>query len=273
MKNLEMFCTSMEPKHYEFIKKAGYVPCALGEKDFQKGWLRDNTNINISSKNKNYAELTFHYWFWKNYLSKCDSKWIGFCHYRKFWTQKKHKSSKINIDNLSSIILKEVPKEFESYDVILGEPFYVNQRKIMKFLKKGLRIILEKPSRLFNSDERTIKFHFDLMHGRNNLKKAIEFLDNENREDFYNYVNTKVYFHPFNMYMCKSKKMINDYYQTLFMWLEKCETFFSQKNLKGYDLIRIYAFLAERFTSYWFTKNAKFKTMNISFYYIRNDLI
>ena len=49
MKNLEMFCTSMEPKHYEFIKKAGYVPCALGEKDFQKGWLRDNTNINISS--------------------------------------------------------------------------------------------------------------------------------------------------------------------------------------------------------------------------------
>ena len=41
-------------------------------------------------------------------------------------------------------------------------------------LKKGLRIILEKPSRLFNSDERTIKFQFDLMHGRNNLKKAIE---------------------------------------------------------------------------------------------------
>ena len=143
----------------------------------------------------------------------------------------------------------------------------------MKFLKKGLRIILEKPSRLFNSDERTIKFHFDLMHGKNNLEKAIEFLDNENREDFYNYVNRKVYFHPFNMYICKSKKMINDYYQTLFMWLEKCETFFSQKNLKGYDLIRIYAFLAERFTSYWFTKNAKYKTMNISFYDIRNDLI
>ena len=70
MKNLEMFCTSMEPNHYEFIKKAGYVPSALGDKDFQKGWLRDNTHINISGKNKNYAELTFHYWFWKNYLTK-----------------------------------------------------------------------------------------------------------------------------------------------------------------------------------------------------------
>ena len=105
--------------------KAGYIPSALGDKDFQKGWLRDNTNINISSKNKNYAELTFHYWFWKNYLSKCESKWIGFCHYRKFWTKKIYKSSEINIEKLSSIILKEIPKEFEQYDVILGEPHFM----------------------------------------------------------------------------------------------------------------------------------------------------
>ena len=66
--------------------------------------------------------------------------------------------------------------------------------------------------------------------------------------------------------------MINEYYQTLFNWLENCETFFSTKDLKGYDLTRIYAFLAERFASYWFTKNAKYKTMNISFYDIRNDI-
>ena len=110
------------------------------------------------------------------------------------------------------------------------------------------------------------------MHGKNNLEKAIEFLDDKNREDFNNYVNRKVFFHPYNMYICKSKKLINSYYQTLFTWLEKCETFFSKKDLYGYDLTRIYAFLAERFTSYWFTKNAKYKIMNISFYEIRNDI-
>ena len=66
--------------------------------------------------------------------------------------------------------------------------------------------------------------------------------------------------------------MLNDYYKTLFTWLENCESFFLNKDLKGYDLERIYAFLAERFTSYWFTKNAKYKTMNISFYDIRNDI-
>ena len=271
MKNLQMFCTSLEPQHYEFIKELGYTPAALGEKTFQDGWLRDNSKENISKKNNNYAELTFHYWFWKNYLKECNSKWIGFCHYRKFWTKKKHKDSDINIKNLSSLVLKDIPAELQKYEVILGDPFYVNEQKTMKFFKKGFRTILEKPSLLFNSNERTIKFHFDIMHGKNNLEKAIEFLDEKNKKDFYNYVNSKVYFHPFNMYICQSKDMLDEYYQILFNWLEKCETFFSEKNLHGYDLTRIYAFLAERFTSYWFTKNAKYKTMNISFYDIRNN--
>ena len=50
MKNLQMFCTSLEPKHYEIIKGLGYTPAALGEKDFQDGWLRDNSKQNISKK-------------------------------------------------------------------------------------------------------------------------------------------------------------------------------------------------------------------------------
>ena len=40
-----------------------------------------------------------------------------------------------------------------------------------------------------------------------NGRMLIEFLDNENRKDFYDYVNRKVYFHPFNMFICKSKEM------------------------------------------------------------------
>ena len=48
MKNLKMFCTSLEPRHYEFIKELGYIPAAVGEKNFQDGWLRDNSKENIS---------------------------------------------------------------------------------------------------------------------------------------------------------------------------------------------------------------------------------
>ena len=51
MKNLKMFCVSLEPSHYNFIKNLGYVPVGLGNKDFDANWFRDTSGINISNKN------------------------------------------------------------------------------------------------------------------------------------------------------------------------------------------------------------------------------
>ena len=65
MKNLNMFCLTLEPNHYKFIKELGYTPVGLGEKLFNKDWLTDKTGENISQKNKNYGEYTYHYWLWK----------------------------------------------------------------------------------------------------------------------------------------------------------------------------------------------------------------
>ena len=45
-----MFCTTLEPTHYEFIKKLGYIPVGLGEKNFAGEWIRDNTGKNILLK-------------------------------------------------------------------------------------------------------------------------------------------------------------------------------------------------------------------------------
>ena len=272
MKNVDMFCISLEPSHLNFIKKLGYIPVGLGDKNFQEDWFRDNTGNNISSKNKNYGEYTFHYWVWKNYMEQLSSKWIGFCQYRKFWTTKNFENTKINIGTLPNIVLNQIPKEYENYDVILGEPFFINKRKTMKFLKKGFNLVLKNPKVLFNQKLRNIKFHFDLMHGENNLYKAINLLDNENKKDFKNYVDTMQYFHPQNMFICKSKNLLQKYYETIFPWLESCEKIFPRENLKGYDLTRIYGFLAERFLSYWFQKNANCKTMDITFYDIRDDI-
>ena len=36
-------------------------------------------------------------------------------------------------------------------------------------------MILKKPSILFDKNSRNLKFHFDLMHGENNLKKQSSF--------------------------------------------------------------------------------------------------
>ena len=271
MKNLRMFCLSLEPNHYEFIKELGYIPVGLGEKQFNEDWFSDKSGINISKKNKYYGEYTYHYWIWKNYIDKMEDGWIGFCQYRKFWSLKQYKNEDINFNNLNSKVLKEIPKEFDEYESILGIPFFVNQFKPMKFIKKGFKIFIKNPFLFFNKKKRNINFHFDLMHGENNLKNAINLLDEKNRNDFRKFVNTQVSFNPQNMFICKSKQKLKSYYEDLFPWLEKCETLFGFENLKEYGKIRIYGFLAERFMSYWFQKNSKYITMPIIFYDIKKD--
>ena len=109
MKNLNMYCLCLEPKHYDFIKNLGYVPVGLGEKKFNKDWLTDKSGINISEKNKYYSEYTFHYWLWKNYLDKIDSKWIGFCQYKKFWSFNRYKNVELNINSINNQVLKQIP--------------------------------------------------------------------------------------------------------------------------------------------------------------------
>ena len=272
MNNLKMFCLTLEPKHYKFIKNLGYTPVGLGEKDFDDGWFSDKSGKNISKKNKNYGEYTYHYWIWKNYLDKLDDTWIGFCQYRKFWSLEKNKTENINFNSLNSQILKEIPSKFDRYDSILGQPMFVNQWKLMKFIKKGLKIIIKKPLVIINKKRRNLNFHFDLMHGENNLNKAINQLDKVNQKDFKKFVNTEVSFNPHNMFICKSKNILKNYYEDLFPWLEKCEKLFGFENLMGFGKIRIYGFLAERFMSYWFQKNTKYTTIPIIFYDIRKDI-
>jgi len=173
---------------------------------------------------------------------------------------------------LKDKVLKKIPDNFSKYDSILIKPMYINQWKPMKFLKKGLSIVLKKPTVLFNKNKRNLRFHFDLMHGENNLSKAIDLLDSNNKEDFKNFVNKNVSFNPQNMFICKSKSILKKYYEDLFPWLERCEELFGFENLKGFGKIRIYGFLAERFMSYWFQKNTKYTEISMIFYDIRNEL-
>ncbi len=271
MNNVKMFCITLEPSHLNFIKSLNYIPVGLGEKKFSSEFMSDRDGDNISKKNKNYGEYTFHYWLWKNHLENIDQNWIGFCQYRKFWSLTFTPNNELNINNLQSKVLKEIPNELNEFDVILGDPFFVNKRKIMKFLKKGFPLVFSNPNVLFSKKARNIKFHFDLMHGRNNLDKAIDLLNHENKNDFRKFVNSEVSFNPHNMFICKSKKLLKSYYNEIFPWLENCEKLFGFKNLRGYGMQRIYGFLAERFLSYWFKKNTKYKELPILFHDINNN--
>ena len=259
-----MYCITINNDHYEKIKSFGYIPVGLGKDIISTKFKTDKNGENISHKNPYYGEYSFHFWLWKNELQFFKEKeWIGFCQYRKYWSLNEQKNYK-DLNELNNFTIKEIPKNFESCEVILGKPLYINQLKLSKFLKKNISKIIKNPSLLFDKKKRNIKFHFDLMHGEGNLDKAISLLDDSDRKDFNKFVNEEVSFNPHNMFMCNSKKILIKYYETVFPWLKKCESIFGF-NLKGYGQQRIYGFLAERFMSYWFCKYTKFKVMPIIF--------
>ena len=252
MQNATIFCLCLHNKVLPIIKKLEYIPVGLGSDNYSKEWLKDNTLENISFKNKHYGEYTFHYWFWKNMLPKIeDNHWIGFCAYRDYWGNKKKITQESKIED---IVIKEIPNEWEKFDTIVGDNKHINNLKLSKFLKHGITSLIRNPSALIKS-RRNIRFHFDMWHGNGNLDKAIDVLDDKNREDFRKYIRQNISFFKGNMFFCRSKNIINNYYESLFPWLEKCEKIFGF-NLSGYEQ-RIYAFLAERYLSYWFSKYTK----------------
>ena len=171
----------------------------------------------------------------------------------------------LTLELLNERVIKNIPSRYDENESIIGNPFFVNQFRFSKFIKRNLKKMILNPSLIFQKKKRTIKFHFDKMHGLGNLDKAIELLEFEERNDFTEFVNTNVSFNPQNMLICKSKSFLTSYYNSIFPWLTRCEKIFGFEDLKGYGLQRIYAFLAERYMSYWFQKYTKFKLMPIAF--------
>ncbi len=267
MKKAKIYCLCLEDNLLNKVKNLHYLPVGLGANNFSDGWLSDKSGINISNKNSYYGEYTFHYWLWKNHLDNIsDDEWIGFCTYRRFWQNKNNiLEEKFQFQNS---VLNHIPKEWDKYQVILANKISIDGIKWMKVLKYGKKALLMNPGAIFKKN-RSIKFQFDMFHGNGIMDKAIDLLDDENRNDFKKFVNTETSFNQCNMFICKSKNIMKEYYKTLFTWLEKCEDLFGFE-LKGYGKVRIYAFLAERFLPYWFNKNTKVKEWPIFFYDLRN---
>tara|TARA_B110001454_G_scaffold189492_1_gene188125 strand:- start:527 stop:862 length:336 start_codon:yes stop_codon:yes gene_type:complete len=109
-----------------------------------------------------------------------------------------------------------------------------------------------------------------MFHGNGILDQAITLLNENDRSDFKKYVTTKTSYNQGNMFICKSKKIINSYYETLFEWLSNCEKVFGF-DLHGYGKIRVYAFLAERFLPYWFNKYTKSMEWPIIFHDLNSE--
>lgn len=113
--SLSMNIFVISHKDYRMPTDEIYKPLQVGFGRDIKGFARDNTGDNISSKNKNYCELTGLYWAWKN--SNADIK--GLVHYRRLFTNGmnpfgtlEHKYSKL-LDN------KTLSEIMDNYDMVL----------------------------------------------------------------------------------------------------------------------------------------------------------
>ena len=255
-KDLLIFCVT--DKVLPFSLNFPYKFAGVGKNNFPHDYLLSNTLDNIYYKEKYYSELTFHYWFWKNELKNITKNtWIGFCQKRRFWKKNFFIDKNIDFSNLKNFILTEIPEQWTGYNSVICESIYVNKINRIKILKRGFKSLIKNPQILFNISKQTVKLHFDMHHGHGNLEKAITLLNDDDREEFKIFVNNCICFNPHIMFIAKAC-VAEKWFSSLFPWLFRCEKIFGFDNLKGYDTQRLYAYLAERYLSFWFKKYTKF---------------
>ena len=258
MNNLDIYCVTN--KKLDFLERTSLKLAAVGNENFSKDYIRCDTRDNIFYKEKYYSELTFHYWYWKNILPNEKKKWVGFCQKRRFWITSEENINEINSNNLNDFLLTKIDKKLENYESFICKPIKISGAKKIKIIKRGWKNLIREPSIIFNKKKENLLLHFDMHHGYENLKKAISLLDEDNKYDFLDYVKNRDFYNPHIMSISKPE-ILNKWFTNLFEWLSRCENEFGYDKLHGYDTQRLYAYLAERYLSYWFKKYTNYKEL------------
>ena len=256
--NLDIYCVTN--KKLDFLEKTPLKLVGVGNENFSNDYIKCDIKKNIYHKEKYYSELTFHYWYWKNILPNEKKKWVGFCQKRRFWIRPDKNKDAINFDNLNDFLLTKIDGKLDSYESFICKPIKISGAKKMKIIKRGWRNIIRDPLIILSKKKENLLLHFDMHHGYKNLEKAINLLDEDNKNDFFNYVKNRDFYNPH--IMCISKpEILNKWFANLFKWLGRCENEFGYDKLHGYDTQRLYAYLAERYLSYWFKKYTNYKEL------------
>lgn len=236
MINIKVFCTSL--KYLKIIDKLPHyiIPLGLGKNEFPTHWLDEKKGKNISNLNKHYGELTGIYWIWKNQTQKMnDEDFIGNCHYRKLWLNNNYvKKQKHSFASLEKNLLDVSKLDFQKFDCIQVQPISFKNKNLLDDFKE--------------------------IHESSILLKCADFLDDNTKNLFLNHVYGKKLF-PLNMFITKVKNFKN-YCEIIFPWLEKCYNLCEQKKILLNYNTRLPAFLAERFTSFWFSQYSKKITLS-----------
>jgi hypothetical protein len=249
MNKLKIYCTTI--KYLRIMDKfPSYIkPLGLGTEIYPNFWLTDKSEKNLSHLNKYIGELSGIFWIWKNKIHNMNKNdMIGNCHYRKIWLNKLHtKKQKFSYQSLYNSLLSEKNKDLSDTDVFQIQP--------IKFKNK------------------TLLEDFEDVHESDMLFKSISFLPLDLQNKFRSHLKGNIFF-PLNMFISRTH-LFEKYCEILFPWLNKCLEYCLEHNLcKDYNM-RLPAFLAERFTSFWFSQFKNRKTLSyarLGNFYLSNSI-
>jgi len=228
MRKIKIYCSSI--KYYSLLNKLpGYItPLGLGNSEFPDDWLKEKKGKNIMHLNQHYGELSGFYWVWKNIINKYkEDDFIGFCHYRKLWLNYlSNTKKKISTNNVYKDLLKDSNSIFNKVDIIQVQPIIFKNKSLLE--------------------------DFEIIHKSKILEKSLDFLDEPIKSNFLQSLKGNTLF-PLNMFIVK-KPFFIQYCNIIFPWLEECTAYCEKNKLLSSYNIRLPAFLAERFTSFWFNQ-------------------
>ena len=208
-------------KKYRMPEDPVYIPLQAGAEDNEDlGYLKDNTGDNISSKNKNYCELTGLYYMWKN----MDADYKGLVHYRRHFVSTSRKGSKFD-RIISGDELKEVLSRTD--------------------------IILPKKRKYYIETNYSQYAH---AHHNEDLDLTREILVEKYPEYVpgFDEVMGRTYVHLFNMMIMKSE-ILNEYLTWLFDVLSALEKRVDISSYNSRDA-RVFGLVSERMLDVWLEK-------------------
>jgi len=241
-----LICTH---KEFNYIPEKSFLPIHVGKEisTLDLPYQADNTETNISSKNKNYCELTALYWAWKN-LNKVTT--LGLCHYRRFF------------DFSETKIANEISDINEAYFSKYFQNYCYQENSL-----NGFDIIL--PKKIVKT--RSLYSHYSLSHLPEDfdvLEKTVVALYPEYEASFQKILFESNSFSPFNMFVA-SKEVTDDYCTWLFSILENVEKQIKISTNPYQE--RVLGFMSERLLNVYVEHN-QLKVKYLPVHFINNKI-
>lgn len=217
----------------KFSLPEGYSILNAGGAGDSKNIIGDNSDDNISERNKNFCELTGIYWLLKNKKIR-DKDIIGICHYRRYFLS----------HHFLSLLGQNRPIEKKDIDVILKQKDAIVSKKILRW---------------------TVYNQYSKIHYKKDIeltRKTISILCPEYLVTFDKVMKSHE--------MCIGNMIITTYdiFSSYFNWLFNILFHLeAQIDITAYDSYqqRIYGFIAERLMLVWLRQNKiKLKSLPVT---------